>query len=430
MKRNITINLFGQLYAIDEDAYNLLKCYFDSMQRYFAEKEGGEEIADDIEHRVAELLWQKKEEGVEAISIEIVKDIINKIGNASEIDVTDNVESGQETDSEVDPNETEGNETAKRKRVGLFDALKGRYLYRDPNDRIIGGVCAGLANFTGWGSSVMWRLGVILAIFCSFSLPFLNRTPLFLFAPLIYIIMWMIIPLPSTPEDRLKMKGHSVTPESINEEIINEMEEQKADVRQRGNNGGCLSLMLKVLLALCLLPFLFTFGLLVFLFLFVVSVIFGLAPSLFPEMFRYDDPDWMSVFLNGNVPVMVVGLCAAFGVVGLTLYGIVRVLRGNGKSMRARGVVSYWFMWVIAACVTLFCIISLAMNAEKAQRDYWNSVNNRRTLDTVDNDTVAVFGSVSADVKARDNTGKHSKEDARGASSDGVDKVDTVGWSD
>lgn len=430
MKRNITINLFGQLYAIDEDAYNLLKCYFDSMQRYFAEKEGGEEIADDIEHRVAELLWQKKEEGVEAISIEIVKDIINKIGNASEIDVTDNVEGGHEAGSEADSDETEENETAKGKRAGLFDALKGRYLYRDPNDRIVGGVCAGLANFTGCGSSVMWRLGVILAIFCSFFLPFLNRMPLFLFAPLLYIIMWMIIPLPSTPEDRLKMKGHSVTPESINEEIINEMEEQKADVRRQSNNGGCLSLMLKVLLALCLLPFLFTFGLLVFLFLFVVSVIFGLAPSLFPEMFRYDDKDWMSVFLNGNVPVMVVGLCAAFGVVGLTLYGIVRGLRGNGKSMRTSGVVSYWLMWVIGVCVTLFCVISLAMNAEKARRDYWNHVNHSRTLDTVGNDSVAVSGSVSADVKAPDNTRKHSKEDARGLSSDDVYKVDTVGWSE
>ena len=48
MKRNITINLFGQLYAIDEDAYELLKKYLDNIKSYFAKREGGEEIADEV----------------------------------------------------------------------------------------------------------------------------------------------------------------------------------------------------------------------------------------------------------------------------------------------------------------------------------------------------------------------------------------------
>ena len=57
MKKNITVNLFGQLYAIDEDAYSLLEQYLQNMKRYFATREGGDEIADDIEHRVACLLY-------------------------------------------------------------------------------------------------------------------------------------------------------------------------------------------------------------------------------------------------------------------------------------------------------------------------------------------------------------------------------------
>ena len=88
MKKNITINLFGTLYNIDEDAYQLLDNYLQSMKRYFGSKDGGEEIADDIEHRVAELLWEKKEQGIDAISIEIIKEIIGKIGNA-EVRVVD-----------------------------------------------------------------------------------------------------------------------------------------------------------------------------------------------------------------------------------------------------------------------------------------------------------------------------------------------------
>ena len=85
MKKNITINMFGQLSAIDEEAFELLNRYLDSRKRYFSDKEGGEEIADDIEHRVAELLWQQKEEGTMAISIEVIKEIIGKIGNPTEI---------------------------------------------------------------------------------------------------------------------------------------------------------------------------------------------------------------------------------------------------------------------------------------------------------------------------------------------------------
>ena len=53
MKKNITINLFGSLYAIDEDAVALLEQYLDNMKRYFSRRDGGDEIADDIEHRVA-----------------------------------------------------------------------------------------------------------------------------------------------------------------------------------------------------------------------------------------------------------------------------------------------------------------------------------------------------------------------------------------
>ena len=85
MKKNISINLFGTLYNIDEDAYNLLENYLQSMQRYFGRQEGGVEIADDIEHRVAELLWKKHEAGMTAIDISVVKEIIDKIGNAEDI---------------------------------------------------------------------------------------------------------------------------------------------------------------------------------------------------------------------------------------------------------------------------------------------------------------------------------------------------------
>ena len=86
MKKNITINFFGTLYAIDEDAYELLNRYLSDIKKYFSRKEGGEEIADDIEHRVAELMLELKTNGREPIDIELVKEIIGRIGNPEDLD--------------------------------------------------------------------------------------------------------------------------------------------------------------------------------------------------------------------------------------------------------------------------------------------------------------------------------------------------------
>ncbi len=56
MKKNITINLCGRLFNIDEDAYDLLKKYLDTLRNYFNKQKSGEEIVNDIEQRIAELL--------------------------------------------------------------------------------------------------------------------------------------------------------------------------------------------------------------------------------------------------------------------------------------------------------------------------------------------------------------------------------------
>ena len=70
MKKNISVNIFGTLYPIDEDAYELLQKYNANMRSYYSRREGGEEIADDVEHRVAELLTELRSQGVMAITIE------------------------------------------------------------------------------------------------------------------------------------------------------------------------------------------------------------------------------------------------------------------------------------------------------------------------------------------------------------------------
>ena len=72
MKKNITLNLCGRLFQIDEDAYELLQQYIESLRSSFGHEEGGEEIADDIEARIAELFDELRQQGIEAITIDKV----------------------------------------------------------------------------------------------------------------------------------------------------------------------------------------------------------------------------------------------------------------------------------------------------------------------------------------------------------------------
>lgn len=129
MKKNITINMFGVLYAIDDDACQLLEQYLDNMHRYFDKREGGTEIVDDIEHRVAELLSDLKAQGVEAISIGHVQQIIQRIGNPEQMD-EEQATNSEETEAgdKTDDHSAEDESTYNKGRANTTD----RKLYRDP----------------------------------------------------------------------------------------------------------------------------------------------------------------------------------------------------------------------------------------------------------------------------------------------------------
>ena len=86
MKKNMTINLCGRLFAIDEDAYEMLATYEQSLRNYFRTREGGEEIAEDLEARIAELFDELKAKGVEAITIDHVREVIHRIGRPEEME--------------------------------------------------------------------------------------------------------------------------------------------------------------------------------------------------------------------------------------------------------------------------------------------------------------------------------------------------------
>ena len=256
MKKNISINLFGTLYNIDEDAYNLLENYLNSMQRYFSRQDGGEEIADDIEHRVAELLWKKREAGMSAVNIETVKEIIDTIGNPEQIagDTNNKAESAF-----ANYNKSEsgyGQESGFKEDFKHFGEEAGRFandayikgkahvrthrFYRCADDKVLGGVCSGIATYFEAGEPLIWRLGAIALTLLGIGLPL----------PIIYIVMWLVTPAAITPEDRLRQQGKEITPDNLAQQVMNDSE----PIVVKNENKGCLKAILIVIVICILIP--------------------------------------------------------------------------------------------------------------------------------------------------------------------------------
>ena len=233
MKKNISINLFGTLYNIDEDAYELLDRYMESVKHYF-NREGGEDITDDIEHRIAELLWERREQGQQAIDVQTIRDIISKIGSPSDIDdgtvahdshaqtggpdysaafADGGRQGGQSRESGTRQGEQKSTSWMDEQGARLRGHFRERRLYRDPNGKVLGGICSGFAQYMGGSDPLPWRILMIL---------------LFLFTRLsvgiVYLVLWLLVPAAHTPEERLRMKGIPITPENLNQEILRQSE--------------------------------------------------------------------------------------------------------------------------------------------------------------------------------------------------------------
>ncbi len=142
MKKVININFQGQVIAIEETAYELLKQYIESLKKYFSREEGGEEIVNDIESRIAELFGNRLKLGINCITDEDVQSIISNIGRPEDFDA--------EYQEMVNP-EHAVSEKTHFAQGGESDAHTAteepRTLYRNINDKIIGGVCSGLGHY-------------------------------------------------------------------------------------------------------------------------------------------------------------------------------------------------------------------------------------------------------------------------------------------
>ncbi|WP_207432215.1 PspC domain-containing protein [Sabulibacter ruber] len=279
MKKNISVNLQGMIFHVEEDGYEMLSQYLAAIKTYFSTYEGHEEIVADIESRIAEIFFSRLNPGKQVITREDVQALITQMGTITDFETT------------VEPEEEPASAHSHSTTPPPFEATTGtqKRLYRDVNRKVIAGVAAGIANylqidplwirlafvflvigvpFTGG----ITLFGVILYVICWIALPKnegmpeipvrkLFRDPvdkklggvasgiglyfgtdvaiirlLFLVSFFMggvglfaYIILWIAVPEAKTITERVQMQGNPVTLSSIEESVKNSLNMQDAN---------------------------------------------------------------------------------------------------------------------------------------------------------------------------------------------------------
>ncbi|HET7898133.1 MAG TPA: PspC domain-containing protein, partial [Flavisolibacter sp.] len=176
MKKIININLSGRVIPIEDSAYDSLQRYIESLRRYFANEEGRDEIINDIESRIAELMNDRIRKGASSITDADVEEIIASMGR---------VEDFEEAAGEPLGASAAGSNTTSTGSTSYEEGTKQRFtgrLYRDAEDKIIGGVCSGIANYINVDPAIV-RLVFAVITFGGFG-----------FGVLLYILAWIILP--------------------------------------------------------------------------------------------------------------------------------------------------------------------------------------------------------------------------------------------
>jgi phage shock protein PspC (stress-responsive transcriptional regulator) len=367
MKKALKINLGGQIFHIDEDAYEKLKIYLETISSHFSNIEESKEILNDIESRIAEIFNEKRKDSERVVSIEDVREVIEIMGKPEEI---------------VDEQEIGSKES-------WTDSRQRRRLYRDPDNGVIGGVTAGLSAYFNIDLLALRILFVVLLLIG-------GGTPFF-----IYLVLWIAVPKATTAAEKLEMKGEKVNVSNLEKKIREEYEgvrenfkkARSSETGQKTENlfneffrilGVVLLAILKIIVALIAIGFIVAgFSIIIsmigFAFLGAGSLPFG-----FFHMFDFD-PGLFPLHLIDPVNMVFIAVSAILVILIPILaitYGLFKALFRFRARDKGLGVASL-VIWVIA----LFALITFSMvEADHFSRE--NEISQNISLNSMPGDTL------------------------------------------
>ena len=358
MNKATNIHLAQTLFSIDEIAYSRLKKYLDQLERLFKNTEGAKDILEDIEARIAELFTDLKKDERYVISVEDVEKVIDTLGTPEDLAGED---AEQDSPSPSQP----------------------KKLFRDPDDRFIGGVARGLSHYVGL-DSVWIRLILLILFFSSVG-----------GVVLVYILLWILVPEAKTTAEKLMMKGEPVNVSNIKKKIKEELDQVSEKVKDVDyeNMGSQLKkkskdfsdFLLKVvkgivkILTLLIGVFIIFIAGMVLLGLFISAIIGSVFSAIIPhELIQFGLSLNLPLFVLGFFALLIVGIPFVF----LFMLGL-QLLAQNKSIMSRMNKLILLGLWVLALITLLvFGIVETKSFAISAKQ---NSVEmlDQQTADTL-----------------------------------------------
>lgn len=344
MNKTISINLGGQVFQIDDNAFEKLKHYLESIRARFATTEGSDEIISDIEGRIAEMFSEKLSDKKQVIVFTDVEEVINIMGRPEEF--------------ETEPDEDYAAQESKK---------KSKRLFRDPDDKVLGGVCSGLSAYLGINDPLWIRILFVVAFFfwgTSF---------------LVYIILWLIVPEAKTASEKLQMRGENINISNIEKTIkedlndlkdrINNIDSKEAKTKAKNASERFINLIIAIIVFFVRFVFklvaftLVVAGIFIFaicLFLFLLYPI-GLAGAIIPPLYPLFLSSKLFAFLSGLALFLLIGIPA----VALVYLGF-RILLNRRLRIPGLGL-SFLGLWIVGVILSFVVLISTAADFSRGE---------------------------------------------------------------
>ncbi len=326
MNKTVTVNIGGLVFHIEEQAYEKLKKYLEAIRSYFTSSEGRDEIMQDIEGRIAEMLSERIKDSKQVVVDADVDHVINILGRPEQF--------------------VEGEEVAddgKTFAANIEEKRTYRKLYRDTDDKVLSGICAGIGHRLG--IDPIWvRIAYLVFTFITFFT-----------GVIVYLILSAIIPPAASTAQKLEMRGESVTVGSIRKEVESPAEKPDSVIRRFfGMLGELLKIVFKIIIyviggifALAGIMILFS----MFVLLLAVGGVAGISiPVIFSDLFLTSGQQFwavLSVILVIGVPVF------------LLLYFGLKILFNIRKTGRVFKI-SALALWVFGLIVGMSLILRVA----------------------------------------------------------------------
>lgn len=206
MKKVVNVSVGGRSFSLDEDAYARLLTYFDHFKARLDRdtQSAKEEVMADLENRIAELFDQGTGgASYRVVNLALVTKVVEQLGMP---DGSKEPESGVGGQEQSQGNEADDEYPKSGSGVDFtYNGAQGtsrRRLFRDLDNKTIGGVCSGLAAFLNVDITIVRIISLLTLLLWGTGF-------------LVYLVLWIVVPVAKTPADKCMMHGLEPTAENM-----------------------------------------------------------------------------------------------------------------------------------------------------------------------------------------------------------------------